>query len=595
MAHEEKRERFDGDMPPLVERVHAKPIIIGESPNTPFNESVVDVLHSRKKIEGSVFANHISRLRERLYGAAARDEAPIPWSFDPQGARRVIRDDPRALGEEFEERTRECSEMIENGCTLLEHIHRLRTQGADAGVSPGTGPAWRVNVSGEDGLVQELLDRAKAGANRGLSTKASGVSGCAHPLWIQLMDEYGLRGAAAYPIFAVGVWISGLSSGEFDDWRQDFIVTLIYGFYLEYNLDAFEDPRGRHFLRDLTCMWDVPDLPAELRARRTHLLAQLAYVDAKRRSEAALRSVPTNGLMAWAFRDRDAWRDFKACDSSMFGHLLSSVPGNRGRDDLMLTGLTQDWADLGPDLRNGECAQSVLTLTRGSLSAASLITCYERTVWMLNALLTADAGVQRSRSSLMITCMDINVWNSGAHRHDVWRYFTLAADACAWVQERDLYKSCQLEDCYTRDFEPTLPRGSSRVTVRRRSLPYSVTVHGRRFSGAVELHTVVADAVVRGLLPREYVEYQYVIPKLYIGKALTPSEFISHMDRVYCEQSATIMRAALQADFSEAFATALILFVMEQWWAGFNLAFGVGSLIEAQPGHTANDRVHPER
>ncbi|WP_144370059.1 hypothetical protein [Myxococcus stipitatus] len=409
------------------------------------------------------------------------------------------------------------------------------------------------------------------------------------------MDEYGLRGAAAYPIFGSGVWLSGLSSGEFRDWRQDYLCTLIYGFYLEYNLDALGTPQCNHFIRDLSCLWNVPGLPAELHARRTHLLAEMTYVDVKRRSEASLRSIPTTGLSAWVFKDRDLWRDFKACDSSMFGHYLSCVPGDIGRDDLMLTGMTQDWADIGPDLRNGECAQSVLTLTRGSLSTAALVECYERTVWMLNALLTPEAGVQRTRFALMIVIMDINVWNSCAHRHDIWRYFMLGAEACAQARDRDLYKSCQLADCYSSDFEPTLPQGSSRVTVRRRPLPYSVVVAGRSFSGTIDLHTVVADAVESGLFPRAFVEYQYVIPKLYERKALTPSEFISHMDGFYCEQHAILMRAAHEADFSEAFATALILFVMEQWWFGINLAIGLGSLIEAQPGHTANDRVYQDR
>ncbi|WP_338867891.1 hypothetical protein [Myxococcus stipitatus] len=188
----------------------------------------------------------------------------------------------------------------------------------------------------------------------------------------------------------------------------------------------------------------MPEFPAELRARQTHLLAEMAYVDVKRRSEATLRFVPTTGLMASVFGDRDTWRDVKACDSSMFGHYLSCVPGNTGRDDLMLTGMTQDWADIGPDLR-------------------------------------------------------------------------------------------------------------------------------------------------------KFVEYQYVIPKRYVMKALTASEFILHMDRLYCEQHAIIMGAAHRADFSEAFATALILFVMEQWWFGINHAIGLGSLIEAQPGHTANDRMHSEQ
>ncbi|WP_163862229.1 hypothetical protein [Myxococcus eversor] len=595
MARDKHSENIGGGMPRLIERIHSEPVRVGTDANTPFNESVMDVLHPRKFIEGSPFAKHMMQLRERLYGAHSGKDAPPSWSYEPQYFRRVMRDDPHALGAAFEGRTRECSEILENGCALLEHINKLRTTGTSSDSSSETGPVWPVVVTGEDGLVREILTQARGGANQGRSTKSPEVSGCANPSWLQVMDEHGLRGAAAYPIFNSGAWLGGLSGGEFGDWRQDYLCTLIYGFYLEYNLDTVGGSNHNHYVRDLCCLWEMPDLPAELRTRRAHLLGEMAYIDGKRRMEAELRAIPTTGLTAWVFGDRDRWRDFKACDSGMFGHYLSCVPGDSGRDDLMLTGLTQDWADLGPDLRNGECAQSVLTLTRGSISTASLIEAYERSVWMVNAELTPEGGVKPERFSLMFVIMDVCVWNMCNHRHDLWRYFALASDACGQVQRRDLYKSGQLADCYSKEFEPTEPAGSSRVTVPRRPLHYTVTVAGRKHSGSIDIHTAVVDAVESGSFPMELVEYEYLIPRLLCMKSITSSEFLAHMDAFYCEHHAILMRAAHKSNFSMEFSTALILFTMEQWWFGFPYAVGLGSLIEAQPGTVANDRVHPDR
>ncbi|WP_141332388.1 hypothetical protein [Myxococcus sp. AB025B] len=448
-----------------------------------------------------------------------------------------------------------------------------------------------MTVHGEDGLVREILQRARAGANQGRSTKSSEVSGCTHPLWRQTMNEHGLRGTASYPTFSVAV-LGGLSTGEFGDWRQDYLATLIYGFYVEYNVDMSEDEHHNHFVRDLLLLWDLPDLPSELRVRRAHQLADMAFIDAKRKSEAALRAVPTSGDKAWVFRDRDLWRDFKACDSAMFGHYLSSVPGTTGRDELMLTGLVQDWADLGPDLRYGECAQSVLTLTRGSVSTTALIECYERTVWQFNAAFTPGAALKPERFPLMVIIMDVCIWQASDHRHDIWRYFAIASSACALIQERDLYKACQLADCYSRELEPTVPTSPARVSVPRRPWRYEVTVAGRRHSGTLELHAALVDAVENGWMPMASVEHFLVIPRLLVLRAISPGEFLAHMDQHTCEQHAIIVRAGYRCDFNRQFTTARILLVMEQWWSGINFAIGIGSLIEAQPGQTAQDRLH---
>ncbi|WP_408890560.1 hypothetical protein ACJ2CR_07935 [Myxococcus faecalis] len=124
-----------------------------------------------------------------------------------------------------------------------------------------------MSVHGEDGLVREVLQRARAGANQGRSTKSSEVSGCTHPLWQQTMNEQGLRGTASYPTFAVAV-LGGLSTGEFGDWRQDYLATLIYGFYVEYNMDM---SGGEHHSRPPTTGMPsgaVSNTPGRSSARR---------------------------------------------------------------------------------------------------------------------------------------------------------------------------------------------------------------------------------------------------------------------------------------------------------------------------------------
>lgn len=590
MARAKEADFLEVNLPPLVERVHAELHLLGDEAPHQFNEPVYDVLHARKAIAGSPLAEHVIRMRNRLYGGPSTEEPP-QWSYDPQFARQIIRENPRVHGEQFEGMTRECSAIIENGCTVLDHITRARMQGTPESPPSKDDLAWRVTLFGEDGLVREILDRARAGANQGRSTKAAGVSGCAHPLWRQTTNELGLRGTASYPTFSM-VMLAGLSTDEFRDWRQDYLTALIYGFFFEYNLDTSGGAHHNHFTRDLMLLWDIPGLPSELRVRRTHQLADMAFIDEKRKREAALHSVPTSGMETWVFRNRDLWRDFKASDSAMFGHYMAAVPGTIGRDELMLTGLVQDWVDLGPDLRNDECGQSVLTLTRGSVSTTALVECYERTLWQLNAALTPEAGMKPERFPLMVINMIVGIWGASDHRHDSWRYFAIASSACALLQDRDLYKACQLADCYSEEFEPTIPTNAARVNVPRRPWRYDVTVAGRRHSGTLELHATLVEALENGLMPRETVENHLVIPRLLFLKAFSPEEFLAHMDRNYCEQHAIIVRAGHHCHASRRFFTAWSFLVMEQWWSGIIFAIGLGSLIEAQPGRTAQDRLH---
>ncbi|MFG2004916.1 hypothetical protein ACGFNU_37800 [Spirillospora sp. NPDC048911] len=577
-----------GGTPELAERVHA-----GQTAPT-FGESLLDVLQYRAAISGSPFAEHIRRLRKRLYEASDAGASEIEWSYDPQSFRCLMREDPGVFGQEYEDRSRECSEVIENGCALLADINEIRTEDKknNSNRPPRTGPVWPVTVHGETGLAREILGRARAGANDGSSTKSTGLAGCAQPSWLQVTNEYGLCGTAAYPTFASGGWLGGLSTGEYGDWRQDYLACLTFDFYLEYNWDRVGSEHPNNILRDLVCMWDMPNLPADLKARRAHMMCDLAYFDEKRNSETTLRSVPTAGATAWVFEDRDRWRDFKACDSAIWGHYLSCVPGEIGRDDMMVSGLVNDWADLGPDLRFGECAQSVLTLTRGSLSTDALGACYERALWMLNAHLTPDAGIRDERFSMTAITLGVNVWNMCNHRHDVWRYYAIAADACAQLQELDPYRSCQLADCYTNDLRPTMPDTSTRISVPRRELSYDLTVRGRRHRGRVKIHSTIVDAVEAGVLPMKAVEWQFIIPRLLFHKAITPAEFLAHMDEDYCEHHAILVGAGHRTHFSREFVTAFSLLVMEQWWSGIIYAQGLGSLVEAQPGKIGNDRAH---
>ncbi|GAB2703781.1 hypothetical protein [Nocardia thraciensis] len=590
-----KDNRTQGAAPALGERLRAEGLGPGEHSGTPFDDALLDVLRPRTAVEDSPFGDHLTRLRKELRcSGAGADHAP-KCGYDPQGIRMAMRTDPRVFGRAFEARTRECSEIVENGCAVQEHIDGIRARGAAAlAGAPDRGLVRPVTVTGEDGIVREIIDRARYGANAGRSTKSAGLDNCSHPSWRRVSEKYGLRGAAGAPTFACGAWLGGLSAGEYGDWRQDYLCTLIYGFYLEYNLDTIDSDHPNHVLRDLACMWDMPGLPPELRARKAHMLCDMAYFDRKRRSEAALHSQPTTGMTAWVFGDRDLWRDYKACDSALFGHYLSFRPGTVGRDDLMVAGVVNDWIDIGPDLRNGECAQSVLALTGGSIASSDLLRCYERSVWMLNAQLTPSADIEPERFPASALAMCTCVWGMANHRHDIWRYYSIAAEALTHTRSLDLYRSCQLADCYSEDLLPTTPVAAARIAVPRRAIRYDCTIAGVRHHGEIEVHTTVADSIESGVFPMKALMYQLIAPLLLFRRAITPAEFLAHMDRSYCEHHTVVIDAAHRARFSREFVTALILLVMEQWWSGILYAIGVGSLAEAQPGRIGNDRIHPE-
>ncbi|MGV4987843.1 hypothetical protein ACVB8X_33240 [Streptomyces sp. NRAIS4] len=496
--------------------------------------------------------------------------------------------DPTAWGERFAPWMRSCAEMVEHGRSLLAEIRRIRRSGAGA-TRPGRVGLVPVVVGADP--VGALIARARLGENAGRSTKSK-LSPCGAAEWTAVMAEFGLRGVAANPNFALGSWWMGLLSDDYGDWRQDYIAILDYSFYVECNVDtAYGDRTGR-LKREIPALWGMPDLPAELQARRAHVAVDLAYFDAKRRDEADTRDLPTTGLTAWVYRDRDHWRDLKAVDSGIFGHYLSFVTGPAGRDDMMLTGLTNDWVDIGPDLRHQECGQSVLALTRGSLVMADLLDCYERTVWMLNTQWTDGGSIRKERYAACMETLGTCLWEMGNHRQDLWRYYALAFHLCRAAQERDLYAAGQLADCYAEDLTPLTPAGALRVHVPRRSLPFTVDAGGIQHIGAINLHTAVCDAVETGVLPMALVEYQFIIPWLLREGRVSPATFLKHMDLTYCHHFAQVMRSGHANDFGRLYGEAIGALVMEQWWHGMYFAIGAGSLVEAQPGRVAGDRAY---
>jgi hypothetical protein len=547
----------------------------------------LDVLWTRKRAAGSALAAHVAAVRRRLAHSPA-SQRPDGWVYDPEGTLATMRRDPAAWGGQYAPWMMECGEMVEHGRALLAEIRGIRGTGAGMGASGGV-ELVPVRVGAD--RVGTLIGRARFAENAGRSTK-SNLSPCGTAEWAAVMEEFGLQGVAAYPNFAAGIWGGGLMPNIYDDWRQDYVVMLIYGFYLEYNVDtAYEDVKS-NLKHEILALWDMPDLPPDLQARRAHVAADLAFFDSKRRDEADSHDLPTSGLGAWVYRDRDLWRDFKAADSGYFTYHLSFMPGSCGRDDMMLTGLVADWADLGPDLRYQECGQSVLALTRGSVAMSDLLDCYERTVWMFNTHWTEAAGIRAERYAACMAVLAVGPWLLGNHRHDVWRYYSLAADLCGAAQERDLYASGQLADCYAEDLTPTTPAGRSRVHVPRRDLPFSVDVDGIRHAGSVSLHAVVCDAVTSGVLPMNIVDYEFIVPWLLREGRISPASFLKHMDRTYCHHFAQVMRSGHASDFKRPFSEAIAALIMEQWWHGMYVAVGTGSLIEAQADRIAGDRAH---
>ncbi|PHH79854.1 hypothetical protein CDD80_3587 [Ophiocordyceps camponoti-rufipedis] len=197
------------------------------------------------------------------------------------------------------------------------------------------------------------------------------------------------------PVF-LGSWWMRLLLRDFDDWTQDYLSILDYSFFLEYNVDQMgRGPSSDPLMREILALWDMTGLSPEL---------------------PIFRSRESTGKTVWVHASRDAFRDFKALDSGGFAHYLSFAPGVAGRDDMMLAGLVNDWVDLGPDLRYQECCQSVFALTRGSLALRDLLSCYERTLWMLNASLVSGERLV-GWMTLVGTC----VWQLVNHRQDITR------------------------------------------------------------------------------------------------------------------------------------------------------------------------------
>lgn len=573
----------DGLLAQLSRRVHA-PANSATKKDTS-DPAAFDVLWLPKREAGSPLDAHLATVRRTPHGPERGRAGGDAWRYAPEETLAATLSDPHRLGERFTPWSRACAEMAARGRELLTEIHRTRS-GGPAGEQVRRAPV----TIGQD-RIGDICARARAGANAGRSTKST-LPCCTAPSWLAVRDEFGLRGVAAYPNFAMGSWWMGLLSDDYGDWRQAYLPLLDYAFYLEYNVDtARPGPAGGNdLMHEVLALWDMPGLPAELQARRLHVACDMAFFDLKRRHEASLRTHPTDGLTTWVHTDRDDWRDFKAVDSGIFAHYLSFAQGPAGRDDMMLTGLVNDWVDLGPDLRHEECGQGVLALTRGSLVLTDLLDCYERTVWMINAQLTPDAGVRPERYAGCMETLGTCVWQMCNHRQDLWRYYALAHDLCDRAAARDLYTAGQLAECYTPALEPRTPSPGERVCVPRRELEYAVRVGGELHRGTLMVHHAVRAAVEDGLLPMSAVEYALVVPLLLRDRRITEGVFLRHMDGGYCDHFASVMHASHASGFSRAYGTAVAALVMEQWWHGIWFAIGAGSLIEAQPDRIAADR-----
>ncbi|KAF7943864.1 uncharacterized protein EAE97_005934 [Botrytis byssoidea] len=337
----------------------------------------------------------------------------------------------------------------------------------------------------------------------------------------------------------------------------------------------------------MAAIWDMPELSRKLQIRRSHMLCSMAFFNLKRRHESDFLNQDTDGRTVWIHKDRDIWRDFKALDSAGYSHYFSYALGAPRRDDMMLAGLVNDWIDLGPDLRYQECNQSVFALTRGSLTINDLTKCYERTVWMLNASFDSEER-HVGCNGIVGTC----IWQLSNHRHDLWRYYSLAYDNCSVAQQLDLYKIANLADCYASDFTPRTLSDAKAISISRQDYPYRVRVNEIEHKGSIMLHTAVCDAVKSELLPASVIDYQIVLPLLLRTGQIDEATFLSYMDHHYCDHFADIMRYGHADRFSHAYARAIAALVMEGWWSGIYLAISIGSLIEAQPDHIANDRPH---
>lgn len=554
------------------------------------SKAPLDILWARKIVENSPLANHISAIKEKLQGAdkhmPEQYQGGDAWqNFRPELEHSRLLDIKEPSGP-FDAYSMELAQMTSNALEILQGIIQQRDDSyLPQNKDKHSKKVWtQPVVIVPDDAVGIMLQRASAGANGTRCTKSNVVS-CVSPDYSEAIDGFGLTGVAKYPIFMGSWWMAPLMH-DFDDWRQDYLSILLYSFFFEYNVDKVTGSKSLSPLgKQVAAIWDMPNLPEELQIRRSHMLCSMAFFDLKRRHEDEFCNKNTDGRTVWVHKDRDIWRDFKALDSAGFAHYLSFAPGAAGRDDMMLAGLVNDWIDLGPDLRYQECNSSVFALTRGSLAMEDLTKCYERTVWMINASFLSE-----ERHTGCVFILSACIWSLCAHRHDVWRYYSLAYDTCSALQSLDLYKIAELADCYSSDFTPMELPDAKTIAVPRRAYSYQVRINDTEHRGSILLHITVCEAVQSGLLPASVVNYQIIVPLLLRTGRIDESTFLNYMDQHYCTHCAEIMGSGHEDGFSYAYSRAIAALVMEEWWSGLYFAVGIGSLIEAQPDQIANDR-----
>ncbi|PFH62939.1 hypothetical protein XA68_10992 [Ophiocordyceps unilateralis] len=540
------------------------------------------VLWTRKIIQQSPLATHITNVKEKLYGPGLQD-APGDDKTCESALKLLIKE---ARNISSGTHSSDLVDMTENALELLREIMEARGDATAPSEKHALRKVTARQVSIGDDAVMNILRRARAGANGNCCTKSK-VAACTSPAYAEVLEQFGLQGVAAYPVF-LGSWWAAHLLGDFDDWRQDYLAILDYSFFFEYNVDKVVlGQSSSALMKEILALWDMPGLSHELRVRRAHMLISLSFFDLKRTHESAFHGRKTDGLTVWVHASRDLFRDFKALDSGCFAHYLSFAPGVAGRDDMMLSGLVNDWVDLGPDLRYQECNQSVFALTRGSLALDDLVRCYERTVWMLNASFVSD---QRHVGCMAFVASC--VWELINHRQDVWRYYSLAYDVCSALEPLNLDKIANLAECYTTDLKPRKVPDANELSFPYQTYPYLTRVNAIDHEGLVMLPTELCDSVASGLLPKSVIDYQVILPHLLRQGEIGAEVFLSHMDGHYCAHTAAILRSGHRHNFCRPYGRALAALIMHQWRSGLFFAMGIGSLVDATADYIANDRLH---
>ncbi|PHH78243.1 hypothetical protein CDD82_3155 [Ophiocordyceps australis] len=551
------------------------------------------VLWTRKAIQNSPLAKHVSAVSKKLYApkrSASKRQARNHPVFPPLNGLKLL-SATRMGSEPFREWSRNLVEMTQNSLGILGEIIKTRTEHKGENAKTSVWPespkrsVWPQRIAVGDDAAGAMLHQAASTGSRCTKSK---VGPCYSPAYVDVMHEFGFAGVATNPVF-LGTWWMSLMLQDYGDWRQDYVCMLGYTFYFEYNIDKLPSNKQSSvsIMKQVMALWDMPSLAEDLRLRRLHMLCSFDFFDLKRRHEAAFSEHRTDGATAWVHASRDTWRDFKALDSGGYAHWLSFAPGDAGRDDMMLSGLVNDWVDLGPDLRYQECNQAVFALTRASLKMDDLLECYERTVWMLNA-----SSASPRRYIGFLTTMAASMWQLCNHRQDVWRYYALGHKVCLAAQSRQLYKVANLAECYDGHLKPRKLPDAKVLAIPRQDYYYSVWVEGREHTGVVKLHATLCEGVELGLIPKPMVDFQIIVPLLLRRQEIGADAFIKYMDGGYCSHFAHVVRSGHRSGFSRAYSRAIAALVMEQWWSGQFLAMGVGSLIDAQPDRIAQDRAH---